>query len=153
AKPRIAVLGLNPHASDGGMFGTEGDHPPGDRRRAWRDHLLYNLNIPTLATADPLGNAASAHELLPFELQVATMNVSRWPAEFEERRDPKNRRYYWASGSLPDPKTDTQSDLAGIRAGRVTLTPLTIDRTRHDLLAAMQQWGLGTRDWGLGTGD
>lgn len=129
-------------------------------RNAWDDHLLYNVNIPTAATADRLWPEGSAPELLsapaaagasggapiggplPVPLQVATMNVSRWPAEFEERRDPKNRRYYWASGTLPDPQHDPQSDLAGIRAGRVTVTPLTIDRTRADLLGKMEAWGL-----------
>ncbi|MEN1681543.1 MAG: 5'/3'-nucleotidase SurE [Planctomycetota bacterium] len=121
------------------------------KRNAWQDHLLYNLNIPTSATQDSPASGASAPGLqgeaggadaLPAPLQISTMNVSRWPAEFEERRDPKNRRYYWASGTLPDPKTDPESDLAGIRAGKITLTPLTIDRTKSDLLDKMRSWEL-----------
>ncbi len=116
------------------------------QRNAWRDQRLYNLNIPTSATQETAGNGAPAPELL-----VAAMNVSRWPADFEERRDPKNRRYYWAAGTLPEPKIQEDSDLAGIRAGKLTLTPLSIDRTQHKQLAEMRQWkleptALGARD-------
>lgn len=106
-------------------------------RNAWGDHLLYNLNIPTSATREMAAGGDAAPEL-----RVTAMNASRWPADFEERRDPKNRRYFWASGSLPDPPHAEDSDLAGIRAGQVTLTPLTIDRTDHEKLASMRSWKL-----------
>ncbi|MEM8864860.1 MAG: 5'/3'-nucleotidase SurE [Planctomycetota bacterium] len=109
-------------------------------RNAWRDHLLYNVNIPTSATADSPGNEAPAPELL-----VCPMNVSPWPAVYDERRDPKNRRYYWAAGTLPDPDINAESDLAGIRDGKVTLTPLSIDRTHTDHLPAMRDWNLSLR--------
>ena len=109
------------------------------RCNAWQEHLLYNLNIPTAATHNSPENQGPAHDLQQF-LHVAPMNVSRWPAVFEERLDPKNRHYYWSAGTLPDPEINEQSDLAGIRAGKVTLTPLAIDRTQYDLLAKMRQW-------------
>ncbi|MEM6654972.1 MAG: 5'/3'-nucleotidase SurE, partial [Planctomycetota bacterium] len=108
-------------------------------RNAWRDHLLYNLNIPTAATADNAADWSGSGPVAP-RLHIAPMNVTRWPAEFEERRDPKNRRYYWAAGTLPEPDINSDSDLAGIRAGRTTLTPLTIDRTRTDLLDRTRAW-------------
>ncbi|MEM6330765.1 MAG: 5'/3'-nucleotidase SurE [Planctomycetota bacterium] len=111
------------------------------KNNAWRGHLLYNLNIPTSATDESLGKTvdpdAAARDLL-----IAPMNVSAWPAVYDERRDPKNRRYYWAAGTLPDPQINERSDLAGIRGDRVTLTPLTVDRTEHEMLAAMRDWRL-----------
>lgn len=106
-------------------------------RNAWQDHLLHNLNMPTAATADSAADWAASGRVAP-ELLIAPMNVSRWPAVFEERRDPKNRRYYWTAGELPDPGIGCDTDLAGIRAGRVTLTPLQIDRTRTDLLETLR---------------
>lgn len=119
-------------------------------RNAWADHRLYNLNIPTVATLETPENEASAPEL-----RITSMNCNRWPADFEERCDPKNRRYYWAAGVLPDPEINEDSDLAGIRAGCLTLTPLTIDRTERDRLDAMREWklelsGFGSRVSGLG---
>lgn len=105
------------------------------KRDAWRDHLLYNLNISTAATHDFTGKLDVARDLL-----ICPMNVSPWPAVYDERRDPKNRRYYWAAGTLPDCEIQEASDLAGIRAGKVTLTPLTIDRTQQDMLPRMKEW-------------
>lgn len=122
------------------------------KRNAWDRHLLFNLNMPTSLMADSAGiwpiAGTSAPELqqhqitqrLPELLKVAPMNVTRWAAEYDERRDPKNRRYYWAAGTLAEPKINCDSDLAAIRRGEATLTPLTIDRTRSDLLEEMRGW-------------
>lgn len=106
------------------------------KRNAWDEHKLYNLNISTSATLESAGKTTPAPHL-----RLARMNTSRWPADFEERRDPKNRRYFWAAGVLPDPEINEDSDLAGIRAGEMTLTPLTIDRTCDKQLAKMREWG------------
>ncbi len=96
---------------------------------AWRDHKLYNLNIPT---------SALTHST---ELKIVPMGVARWPAEFEARQDPKGRRYYWATGSLP---TDIprNCDMTAIREGCLTLTPLEADRTHGHQLTAMSNWKL-----------
>ncbi|TWT77710.1 5'-nucleotidase SurE [Posidoniimonas polymericola] len=108
-------------------------------RNAWADHLLYNLNIPTTATLDSPGNSASGGAPAP-ELRFTGMNTYPWAAEFEARLDPKNRHYYWATGSLPVPGPTEDSDLAGIRNGCLTLTPLSYDRTEHDQLEKMRGW-------------
>jgi 5'-nucleotidase len=49
------------------------------------DHLLYNINIPTVALERPT------------EVRVVPMATARWPAEFDRRVDPKGRHYYWAT--------------------------------------------------------
>jgi len=100
------------------------------RHNAFHGHRLYNLNIPTSATRGPS------------QLKVVPMGVARWPADFEERRDPKGRRYYWASGKPPDQMPGPETDLVAIEEGFVTLTPLSIDRTIHQLLPQMHEWRL-----------
>ncbi len=100
------------------------------RRDAFSQHKLFNLNIPTTATHGPS------------ELQISEMGVIRWPAEFEERRDPKDRRYFWARGLPPTDLPGATTDLTGIAGGYATLTPLTIDRTRNDFLETMRGWNL-----------
>lgn len=100
------------------------------QRDAFSQHKLFNLNIPTSATHGPA------------DLQISEMGVIRWPAEFEERRDPKDRRYFWARGLPPTDLPGATTDLTGIARGCVTLTPLTIDRTRSDFLQTMRDWNL-----------
>ncbi|MGI9456726.1 MAG: 5'/3'-nucleotidase SurE [Aeoliella sp.] len=99
---------------------------------AFRDHKLYNLNMPTSATH------RSANET---QLRIVPMGVARWPAEFEERRDPQGRRYYWAAGTPPT-EFPCETDLTAIYEGRVTLTPLTVDRTHTVKLPEMHKWNL-----------
>lgn len=98
-------------------------------KSAFATHKLYNLNMPTAATR---GRS---------ELRIVPMGVARWPAQFEERRDPKGRRYYWASGTPPT-EFPQETDLTAIHDGHVTLTPLTVDRTYSSQLREMDQWGL-----------
>jgi len=93
---------------------------------------LYNLNIPSSA----LDNPAEVH-LVP----VAT---APWGEDFEKRKDPRGRPYYWATGMAPDPPSDIETDLSAIRAGHITLTPLKFDMTHESVLEKMQTWKIGT---------
>ncbi len=93
-----------------------------------RSAPLYNINIPTVA----LERAT--------EVRVVPMATARWPADFDERIDPKGRRYYWAMGTPPRAAAGEMNDLEAIAQGFVTLTPLRIDRTEHAQLENLQDW-------------
>jgi 5'-nucleotidase len=95
-----------------------------------REHVLYNINIPTVALARPS------------EVRVVPMATARWPADFDERIDPKGRRYYWAMGTPPTLIGGELTDLEAIQKGFITLTPLRIDRTEQAMLDQMQEWKL-----------
>jgi 5'-nucleotidase len=97
---------------------------------AWREHLLYNLNYSTRSlTSDQ-------------PVQVTSMGIIKWPAMFEGRRDPKGRRYFWATGNPPQEPPNSGTDQEVIRQGGSSLSPLVIDRTRHELLGKMKGWRL-----------
>lgn len=93
---------------------------------------LYNLNIPSAA----LDNSTEVH--------VVPVATAPWGEDFEKRRDPRGRTYYWATGMQPDPPSDTETDLSAIRAGNITLTPLQFDMTRRETLKKMKNWQLGS---------
>jgi 5'-nucleotidase len=95
-----------------------------------RPQPLYNINIPTAAL-----------ERLA-DVRVVPMATARWPADFDERIDPKGRRYYWAMGTPPTAIEGELTDLEAILQGFVTVTPLRIDRTDAPTLDAMQRWKL-----------
>lgn len=101
---------------------------------AWQDHLLYNLNIPTSATLATAGEP---------EVRICRMGSTRWDAAFEERIDPKGRRYYWTVGTPPDEPPAADTDVVAIEEGALSLSPLLIDRTRDEQLDAMASWNLG----------
>lgn len=100
---------------------------------AWRDHRLYNLNVPTAATTSAAGSP---------ELRICRMGAHRWDAAFEERHDPKGRRYFWTVGTPPTEPPGADTDVVAIREGALSLTPLTIERTREAMLRPMADWDL-----------
>ena len=100
---------------------------------AFAKQKLYNLNMSTASTHRPADD--------PPEVHVVPMGVARWPAEFEERRDPKGRRYFWAAGNPPR-EFPEETDLNAILEGHITLTPLTVDRSRLEHLTEMRTWDL-----------
>jgi len=89
---------------------------------------LYNVNIPIAAL-----------EKSP-EVRLVPMGVSRWGEGFIQRRDPRGRRYFWATNEPPPGPSDLETDLSALAAGYVTLTPLGFDMTRLPELENMRSW-------------
>ena len=89
---------------------------------------LYNLNIPTAALERPS------------QLRMVPMGVARYGEDFIERRDPRGRRYFWATNEPPPPPGVEETDLTALAKGDVTLTPLRFDMTQHSVLAEMRDW-------------
>ena len=95
---------------------------------------LYNINIPTRATR------------APGEVHVVPMGLERFGDHFLKRQDPRGRTYYWATGE-PAPSTlPTETDLAALRKGHITVTPLRYDLTRHERLGELRDWRLQVED-------
>jgi len=89
---------------------------------------LYNLNIPTAALrGEP-------------QVDVVPMDVQRYDDNYEKRKDPWGRDYYWLTGG-PRPLTAKhETDLLALAKGRISLTPLDYDMTRRAVLATMESW-------------
>lgn len=93
-----------------------------------REHVLYNINIPTTALEGPT------------DVRVVPMATAPWAAEFDRRVDPKGRHYYWATGTPPVQHGSEPTDMEAWLQGFVTLTPLRIDRTETRALERMRDW-------------
>lgn len=50
--------------------------------------------------------------------------------------DPEDRPYYWIGGQRNEDKEHNDTDLAAMREGYITLTPLTLDLTHYGILPA-----------------
>ncbi len=92
--------------------------------------MLYNLNIPTVATERPS------------QLRVVPMGLQRYGENFIRRADPKGRIYYWATGSPGPEPSSYETDLSALQRGCITLTPLHYDLTHGPLMERMQSWNL-----------
>lgn len=59
-----------------------------------------------------------------------------WIDTYERRLDPRGRAYYWNSSVFTLGETDADTDVAFLRDGYITVTPLHFDLTQHRLLEA-----------------
>lgn len=65
-------------------------------------------------------------------LRCAVQGGSGFRTEIIEKQDPRGRHYYWIGGQhLHDREEREDSDVAMVRAGWVSVTPLRLDLTDH----------------------
>ncbi|MDX1418762.1 MAG: 5'/3'-nucleotidase SurE [Rubricoccaceae bacterium] len=93
--------------------------------------VLLNVNVP----ARPLDALAG--------LEVTRQARGRWEEEFEERRDPMDRPYYWLGGRFVNLDDGRDTDLDAVERGFVSVTPIHYDLTAYDALDRLSAW-----DWG-----
>ncbi|XBQ15201.1 MAG: 5'/3'-nucleotidase SurE [Oceanicaulis sp.] len=87
----------------------------------WSENTLMNVNFPDRAPDDVAG------------LEVTVQGVrDQTILRAEKRTDLRGRDYYWLgfTGKKSDPAVGT--DLRAIYDGRISITPLHLDLTRHD---------------------
>ena len=90
--------------------------------------MLLNLNIPALPEAEIKGIA------------VTKLGVRQYTNTFERRLDPRGRIYYWMGGEVLNVSNDEDSDIASVARGCVSITPICLDMTDHNLLPLVQSW-------------
>lgn len=61
-----------------------------------------------------------------------------WVDTYERREDPRGRPYFWNSSVFKLGETDSDTDIAYLRDGYTTITPLHFDLTQHKLLSKWQ---------------
>jgi 5'-nucleotidase len=90
--------------------------------------ILLNVNVPPGDYDDLRGIA------------ITRQARSRWEEEFHERRDPFDRPYYWLGGEFVDLDEGKDTDLAAIKSGYVSVTPLHHDMTAYKQMEALAGW-------------
>jgi 5'-nucleotidase len=57
-----------------------------------------------------------------------------------ERADPRGRPYYWIGGEPPTGHQDEGTDIWAVANGRVSVTPVHLDMTSHELIPGLRTW-------------
>ncbi len=87
--------------------------------------LCLNVNIPDLPLEQIKG------------MRVVRQNRGHWIEEFFARRDPRNKEYFWLSGGYVNHEPDaTDTDIAAIDAGYVSIVPIQVDMTSYSQMAS-----------------
>ena len=93
--------------------------------------LLLNVNIPHAVDSGVRG------------VRITRQARSRWEDDYQTRHDPQNQPYYWNGGRFVNLEADaTDTDLAAIDAGYVSVTPIHYDLTVRSYMSELETWGL-----------
>ena len=78
----------------------------------------------------------------PTGIKVVRQCVRPWADTYEERKDPRGRSYFWNSSVFTLGETEDDTDVAALRDGYITVTPLHFDLTHYPML---REWK--DREW------
>lgn len=96
-------------------------------------HTIMNLNVPAVPYDELAG------------VRVTRLGLHRFRDIFEQRNDLRGRSYFWQTGIVENREQDPDTDVAAVRQGYVSVTPIHYDMTRYDYLDSLQGWPLGLK--------
>jgi 5'-nucleotidase len=89
---------------------------------AWTPEVCLNVNLPNLPLDQVLG------------IRFTRQDVGPLVEHFERRVDPRERIYYWLAEITDKTPPDPATDLAALKAGYVSVTPIHHDLTHYPSL-------------------
>lgn len=104
-----------------GLLARMADDPlPGD--------TILNVNVPDVPPGTEL------------EIEVCRLGQRHRAEGMVASEDPKGRRVYWVGQPGAGADAGPGTDFHTVAQGRVAVTPLSVDLTRHDQLAPLKGW-------------
>ncbi len=124
-----------------GAFGADVDFGPAASfaallarnilQRGFLPDSLLNVNVPALPRDQIAG------------VEVTRLGKRNYRDQLIERLDPYGNPYYWVGGPAVSEEAEEGTDVAAVRAGKISVTPISLDMTNHALVAELARW-----DWG-----
>lgn len=138
AATEATILGIPAAAVSLDTF-TDPDFQPAARVAAWvvakllqsglPPGVMLNVNVPALPAERIAG------------VKVTRQSGAVLEDRYEERHDPRGRRYFWLAAerlSVPDPRDD--DDITALREGYISVTPVHYDLTDEAARAELARW-------------
>ena len=75
-------------------------------------------------------------------MKVCYQSDSRWVEEFEEKKDPMGKNYYWITGSFVSNDLTDESDVKALDNGYISIVPVQFDLTAHHAMQQLNSWDL-----------
>ncbi len=94
------------------------------------DGVCLNVNFPAINGA-------------PFKgIKVTKQAKAFWDENFDERKDPHKRDYYWLRGEFVNLEQDEDNDHWAINNNFVSVVPIQIDLTAHHMIDTIKDWNI-----------
>jgi 5'-nucleotidase len=88
---------------------------------------LLNVNIPSMMRGDVKG------------IKFCRQAVAKWEEEFDERTDPRGKKYYWLTGKFVNHDLGEDTDEWALANGYVSVVPVQFDFTAHQAIGFLNK--------------
>lgn len=90
--------------------------------------ICLNINIPAIPESEIKG------------ILICRQAKGNWKEEFEKRKDPMGKTYYWLTGSFRSLEPDaTDTDMWALSNGYVSIVPVSVDMTGYSYLETLKK--------------
>lgn len=92
------------------------------------NNVLLNVNVPCLNESQIKG------------WRISRQGLRIYRDELVRREDPRGKPYYWIGGDAPTGVPEEGTDYGDLVAGYISITPIQLDLTAHNLLNSLRSW-------------
>lgn len=73
-------------------------------------------------------------------IKICRQANAKWAEEFDERKDPYDRPYYWLTGVFQNNDKGEDTDVWALEHGYVSVVPVQFDLTAHHAIPVLNSW-------------
>jgi 5'-nucleotidase len=92
--------------------------------------MVLNVNIPKLPKSELKG------------IKVCRQAKAVWVEDYDERKDPRGRTYYWLTGEFKNLDKGEDTDEKALSEGFISVVPIQYDMTAHHFIEDLNTWDL-----------
>jgi 5'-nucleotidase len=97
-------------------------------RRGLPKGICLNVNIPKISDEPIKG------------ISVCRQAMGSWVEEFDERKDPRGRDYYWITGVFSNPDHKQGTDTWAMENNYIAVVPMKFDLTAHESISEISDY-------------
>ena len=90
--------------------------------------VCLNVNIPKAKNKDYKG------------VRVCHQTIGKWEEDFDKRKDPFDKDYYWMSGEFKNQDDSKNCDIRTLENDFISIVPIQFDLTSHDSIEFLGEY-------------
>jgi 5'-nucleotidase len=90
--------------------------------------VVLNVNLPKLQKNEIKG------------IRICRQAMANWVEEFDKRKDPTGKEYYWLTGKFVNEDKGEDTDEWALENGYVSVVPVHFDMTAHHCIQKLNTW-------------
>jgi len=88
---------------------------------------ILNINIPAVDPEEIVG------------IKITSLGTRMYTDQYEKRKDPRGKTYYWLAGELIDTCEEENSDITAIKDNKISITPITFEMTHKSIMPELEK--------------